>query len=308
MALAFPRILLAYDDSVASQVALEYACSLTRAGATLSIAHALDESRVVATAMTSAAFGAVDPTPFIAAVDDQGAALLKTAVATCALHGVFAEQVIIRDAPEAGIVALGRANRFDLIILGTHGRRGISRALLGSVAEAILRETEVPVLVVTGHAKAPINDRPFERALVALDASDPSRSAMSVAARLSADFGAHLTLCNVIDSRDVLAKAAAYGYDASPFQAVMRVDARKLLQAAAAVPNITLKIDDIVVAEGEPAEAIEHTALQRNCDLIIIGTHGRRGVRRVFLGSVAEAVIRESAIPVLAVPAKRSAH
>ena len=61
MALAFPRILLAYDDSVASQVALEYACSLVRAGATLRIAHALDESRVVATAMTSTAFATIDP-------------------------------------------------------------------------------------------------------------------------------------------------------------------------------------------------------------------------------------------------------
>jgi nucleotide-binding universal stress UspA family protein len=193
-------------------------------------------------------------------------------------------------------------------VLGTRGRRGMPRALLGSVAEGILRETEIPVLVVTGHAKIPRNDHPFERALVALDASDPSRSAMSIAARLSADYATHLTLCNVIDSRDVLSKAAAYGYDASPFQAGMRADARKLLAAAAAVPNIDLTIDDLVVAEGEPAETIEHLAMQRNCDLIVIGTHGRRGVRRVFLGSVAEAVIRGSALPVLVVPAKRSPH
>jgi nucleotide-binding universal stress UspA family protein len=256
----------------------------------------------------SSAFAGVDPMPLMSAVDDQGTAVLKSATATCALHGVFAEQVIIRDAPDTGIVALGRANRFDLIILGTHGRRGISRALLGSVAEAVLRETEVPVLVLTGHAKTPRNDHPFDRALVALDASDPSRTAMSIAARLSADYATHLTLCNVIDSRDVLAKAAAYGYDASPFQAGMRADARKLLQAAAAVPNIDLTVDDLVVAEGEPAEVIEHTAAQRNCDLIVIGTHGRRGVRRVFLGSVAEAVVRGSTLPVLVVPAKRSAH
>jgi nucleotide-binding universal stress UspA family protein len=307
MALAFPRILLAYDDSVASQVALEYACSLTRAGATLSIAHALDESRVMASAMSSA-FAAVDPRPLMSAVDEEGASVLKTAVATCGLRGVFAEQVVLRDAPETGIVALGRANRFDLIILGTHGRRGIPRALLGSVAETILRETEIPVLVVTGHAKTPRNNHPFDRALVALDASDPSRTAMSIAARLSADYATHLTLCNVIDSRDVLSKAAAYGYDASPFQAGMRADARKLLQAAANVPNVSLTVDDLVVAEGEPAEVIEHTAAQRNCDLIVIGTHGRRGVRRVFLGSVAEAVIRSSTLPVLAVPAKRPMH
>jgi nucleotide-binding universal stress UspA family protein len=224
------------------------------------------------------------------------------------LHGVAAQKLFLRDSAEEGIIELGRATRFDLIVLGTHGRQGLSRAVLGSVAEAILRATEIPVLVVTGHAKSPRVNHPFERALVALDASDPSRTAMSVAARLSADFGTHLTLCNVIDSLEVQSKAAAYGYDARPFRSGMRVDALKLLEVAAVVPNIRLTVDDLVVAEGDPAEAIEHTALQRDCDLIVIGTHGRRGVQRVFLGSVAEAVVRSSSLPVLVVPAKRVIH
>ena len=62
-------------------------------------------------------------------------------------------------------------------------------------------------------------------------------------------------------------------------------------------------IDDLVVAEGEPAVEIENVALQRNCDLIIIGSHARHGLERLFLGSVAEAVVRDSSLPVLVSPA-----
>lgn len=289
--LVFSRILLAYDESMGSQIALEYACALARAGATLTIAHAIDESKIIAS------------TTVVGTLANAGSTIVQGAIDACAKRAVVADRVVLRDSAAANIVALQRARDFDLIVVGTHGRHGLPRAVLGSVAEDVLRSSDVPVLVVTGYARSPRRDIPFSRALVALDETDPSRTAMSVAALLAQEMSMHLTLCNVIDSREFLKKAAAYGYDERPFETSMHAASLKLLENFANASNMAAPIDDLVVAEGEPAVEIENVALQRNCDLIIIGSHARHGLERLFLGSVAEAVVRDSSLPVLVSPA-----
>jgi nucleotide-binding universal stress UspA family protein len=306
MAVPFSRIVLAFDESLASRVALEYACALARRGAMLTVAYAVNEAVTVASATTANGFAALDPAPLIKAVDERGAAVLKAGLAACATLGVAAEDVFLRDAPTAGIVEFARERNIDLVVVGTHGREGVRRALLGSVAEGILHASTIPLLVVTAHAVAPRSDSVFERALVAIDDSDPAREAMRTAAQLSTGLGTHLTVCNVIDSRDLQSKAATYGYDPNPFESNMHAAALKLLREAAEPDGTSLTADDLVVVEGEPAAAIEHAANQRNCDLIVLGSHGRRGIARLFLGSVAESVVRKSSRPVLVVPPRAS--
>jgi nucleotide-binding universal stress UspA family protein len=258
--------------------------------------------------MATTAFAVVDPTPLISAVIQEGAATLQTAVDVCAARGVKAEKLFIRESPEAAVIALGHGDRFDLIVLGTHGRHGVARAVLGSVAERILRGSDVPVLMVTAHTAAPPSGGRFSRALVSIDDSGPSRAALAVAAHLALESDTQLILCNVVDSRDLLSKAATYGYDERPFEADLHAAASKLLERARDAAQPMTVIGDLVVAEGAPAASIEHTAMQRNCDLIIIGTHARHGVQRLFLGSVAEAVIRGSTVPVLVVPGQKHQH
>jgi len=282
---AFSRILLAYDDAPASQVALDYACALARAGATLILAHAVNESALAVAATGDIGFSAIDPSRLIEAADDQGHAVLQAGVAACAARGVVAAGIFVRDAVAGGIVALGRKHEVDLIVLGTHGRSGVARVVLGSVAEGILRKSHVPVLAINGHARTLVGTSLFSRVLLALDDSDPARSALALAVQLAADYGTHLILCAVI--------APAHATDAS---------ARERLERAAATSEATTVVDDYVVVAGEPAPSIERTAMQRNCDLIVVGSHGRRGLDRLVLGSVAEAVIRKSALPVLVVP------
>lgn len=282
MKTVFDRIVLAFDDSPASRLALDYACALAREGATLIVAHAVDETGVVASAMTSTGFAAIDPKTLIDAVDAEGESVLQSAVDACAARGVTVERAFVRDAARTGIADLQRRWNADLIVLGTHGRHGVSRALLGSVAEDVLRASSVPVLVLTAHAKSPPAGGAFTRALVAVDDSPPSVRAMELAARLAAGCALQLIVCTVIDP----------GRNAAP---------RAVVDAAAALAPAA-SIDDRVVAEGEPAQTIEHVALQRNCDLIVLGSHVRSGLERLFIGSVAEAVLRTSALPVLVVP------
>lgn len=290
MELVFSRILLAYDDSEVSRIALAYACSLARGGATLFIAHAVNESGIIATATMTPGFTSFHPSSLIAAADERGAAILKTAVDTCAKQGITAETIFIHDSPEIGIADVVRERGIDLVILGTHGRGGVARTVLGSVGEGIVRVSDVPVLTVTGHARLPREGVLFERALVALDDSDPSEAAMALASRLSLHMSTHLILCSVL---------------ASSFFNDLQEDSRKLLERAAATNSVYGSVDDLLVLGGKPAETIEHASMQHNCDLIIIGSHGRHGLERALLGSVAEAVIRRSALPVLVVPAKQ---
>jgi len=290
--------LLAFDESAGSRIALEYACALARDGAALTIAHAVDEDRIVASAMTATGFSSLDPTPLIAAVDDRGTAVLKSAVQACAAHGIRAESVFIHDSAALGVADLQHTAHYDLIVLGTHGRHGLARMLLGSVAAAILRASDVPVLLVGARARAPKTSQPFERALVAIDDSDPARLALSVAATLRTP----LTLCNVIDSRELLAKASTYQYDPGPLEADLHAASKALLAQAQNAAGPDAPIDALVTVEGEPAVTLDHTAMQRNCDLIVIGSHVRRGLDRLMFGSVAEGVIRTTVLPVLVVP------
>jgi len=289
MATAFPRILLAYEGLSASRLALDYACALARGGAKLTIAHAVDRTRVIATTATATGFAAYDPGPLIEALEDEGRELLRSVRDTCALHGVEAQTDFLHDAPGDGMIELAKKVKPDLIIVGTHGRSGLPRTFFGSVAEAIMRASEVPVLVINAHAKPVASDHVFARALVALDDSDPSRSAMAIAAKIYLDISTELTLCTVIAADE------------------SRNAAMILLESAAAKNSIFAGVDDLVVALGKPAMQIEHIAMQRNCDLIIMGSHGRRNFERVRFGSVAEGVMRASDLPVLVVPAVKNA-
>jgi nucleotide-binding universal stress UspA family protein len=298
MALVLSRIMLAYDDSAGSRVALQYACALAGAGAAVGVAHACKESNFVASAALAGSFPAVDPAPMIAAVDEQSDVVLKAAVAACAAHGVRAEKVFVHDSPSDGILTAARKMNAELVVVGTHGRKGVARTVLGSVSERILRGSSVPVLIVTRHAKAPSRERPFSRALVAVDDSDTSSPALEFAVRLASQMGTRLTLCSVVDYNGLgITSDGNYSFESG-----LHAAAVNLSQRAKATAGILRFLDDEVVLKGEPAAAIEHTAMQRNSDVIVVGSHRRAGLRRALEGSVAETLARDSAIPVLVVP------
>jgi nucleotide-binding universal stress UspA family protein len=298
MALAFYRILLAYDGSAASRMALQYACALARPGADLVLANACHDNNFVASAAAASFFPPVDPTPLIAAAYEECDTVLRAAVGACAARGIPVEKVFVHDSTVDGIIAAGQKKQSDLIVVGTIGRKGVARTVLGSIAEGIIQESDVPVLVVTGHAKVPHRTRVFERALVALDDSAPSQAALSIAARLATTCGTRLSLCTVID------QVAATNDAGRTFEADLHAAGLLLLQRAKATADIAPFVDGEVVVGGKAATVIERTAMQRNCDVIIVGSHSRHGFAHVFEGSVAETLARSSAVPVLVIPVR----
>lgn len=211
-------------------------------------------------------------------------------------------QAIAFDADDSGC---------DLIVMGTHGREGLERLLIGSIAERVTRVAHVPVMLVRPVQNAGRYAPRIARILVAVDGSDSSHLALLTANRLAHALGASLEIISVIpDVPFTVAYAYSDGGYLPPFgddryasdlaansQAVISKALGALEQTE---PKAVLVNASSVPANGQRiAGAILLAAENLHADLIVIGTHGRSGVEELLLGSVAQGVSHRANIPVL---------
>jgi nucleotide-binding universal stress UspA family protein len=142
----------------------------------------------------------------------------------------------------------------------------------------------------------------FKHILVALDGSDCSHQALDLAVELAKEQGALCTVCTVVDIvRAASSMTFAPGAIINQWIATLNEDAREIeAQAIEKYTDPGLNIESVVV-EGYPSDAIIDTAKKKGADLIVMGSHGRSGLKRLWLGSVAESVVREAPVPVLIV-------
>ncbi len=166
----------------------------------------------------------------------------------------------------------------DLIIMGRRGKSGLKRLLVGSVTARVIGHTSCKVLVAPRDTAIS-----FKRLLVASDGSPASQAAFQEALSMAKGTGGQLYL--ITAAHDEL----------DPKRAKALV---KDLAAEAKRRNVSL---DTYTPGGRPEEAIVHLATAKKIDLIIMGSHGRTGLKRLFLGSVAERVIGQATCPVLVV-------
>ncbi len=214
------------------------------------------------------------------------------------------DEVRVRSAyvqkPEAaeGILAYADEHDVDLIVMGTHGRRGIKRFLMGSVAEKVVRSAKCPVLTVRG-VKDPMRKPEIRRILVPIDFSMHSYLALAYARDLAVLYGAHLDLLHVIEET---ALPQVYSVE-PPLVAVpeVRARAREALDVLAREGAEMGVSTDVFVTVGYPVHEILDFAETREHDLIVIATHGLTGIKHLLLGSVTEKVIRMALCPVFTV-------
>ena len=209
-----------------------------------------------------------------------------------------------------GILEAGQETGCDLIVMGTHGREGLGRLLLGSVAERVSRQASVPVMLLRDfeHSSPPFR---LERILVAVDGSPQSDLALSTANDLAAALGAGLEVINV--TPDIPAVYSYTAYEYSPminfeqYQQELEAESQAILAAALArlegnPPKAVGVHASRIPANGERiGDVIVKTANELKADLIVLGTHGRSGMDRLLLGSVAENVSHHASAPVLIV-------
>jgi nucleotide-binding universal stress UspA family protein len=197
--------------------------------------------------------------------------------------------------PSQMILNAADRGRVALIAMATHGWRGLDRLRFGSVAESVVRKAPVPVLLIRGRLRWPA-DRP-PRILVPLDGSERSAGILAVVAPLRQRLRAVVELIQVVEGGppalhpDVPMTLA----DMGPTCAA----AREYLQRAAARLAPDGPPVEWVVLEGAAAATLARRTVDGGADLVAMATHGRSGVARLLVGSVAEQVLRTADVPVL---------
>jgi nucleotide-binding universal stress UspA family protein len=208
--------------------------------------------------------------------------------------------------PTQAIVDYAAANRIDCIVMGTHGRDGLERFFLGSTAEGVLRSGSLPTYLIRASDPSPASRAmPLSRLLVALDHSEPGGAAVAAAIELAIAEHGCIHFCHVLDTRHELNSAFTAGYDPTRIIDQMRVEATLLVDAAISKAHALGIVADGAIVEGEPAAKIIAAVEEFSADIVVLGTHGRTGLQRFFIGSVAETVIRHAPAPALVIRAKR---
>lgn len=309
----FRRILVPVDGSDASRQALAQAAELA----------AESPSRVRLLHVVDTLYYANDferPEIYfdqlLPAMMRSGRKVLKAAIEVMARRDLPCETELIQSSGVRvadTILEDARRWRADLIVMGTHGRRGFNRLVLGSDAESVIRRCALPVLLVKAepppaaqHTEVRTGEQPmYQHILLAVDGSDTSLRALSHAIELAKAQHASLLAIYVVEYPSAIYSSAYI--EIAPFHEAVMEEGRHVLAKAqasmneAGVNGQTRLIDPGMLSSGV-ADEIEKVALEIKADVVVLGTHGRRGFRRLMMGSVAEAFVRQAHCPVILVP------
>jgi len=301
MSSIFSRILVGIDDSEQAKAAAAFAARLARDhGGELVLCHAVRSMSHV---------GGPNPGPVEIDLgpDDacvkQALAVVDAAAERAAVFGIVAERRIVAGEAANSIIRVAHETACRLIVVGTHHGVGVQQLLIGSVTNAVLRASALPVLTIgPGIRFANETRRCFERVLVATDDSEPSEAAVETAFRLPPEDRRKLVFCCVADVDHGSPEIEAPERDDPTLGNRLTARAQTIAGRALALAHARGVAAESRVLEGHPSEALVDAAIREQADLIVLGSHGRRGMQRLLLGSVAETVVRTAPLPVLVVP------
>jgi len=223
-------------------------------------------------------------------------------------RGIAVTTRVATGIPSEEVIAAALAEDSDLIVVGTRGKTGLAHVLLGSTAERVIRGASCPVLAVRTEAAdnedKGVVSRPvtLERILVPVDFSDCSLDALGYAAVVAQQAKASLMLLHVLEP-------VSYGLDFTLGRSqARRIEAetwaKRLEELVSSHRHPTMLVES-QLRGGFPADSILDSAQTLPCDLIVMGTHGRRGISHTIFGSVVEAVLRKARCPVIAVRSQK---
>lgn len=238
--------------------------------------------------------GGVDDT-FVGRLESTAERWLDTAEQ--AVGDVPTERDTVEGEPGEAILSYASDLEPDLVAMGTHGRTGVRRYVSGSVTERVVQRADVPVLAV--HAGDPLLESAYDDVLVATDGSEAAEAAVDHGIELAARTGARVHAVSLVDLGGV-----GTGAEDAPV-----LEWRNYLESAAerATGSVVERAEDAgveavaAVREDSPVRGLLAYADEADVDLLVVGTHGRRGVTDAVLGSTAERILRRAERPVLTV-------
>ena len=195
--------------------------------------------------------------------------------------------------PHETILASAAEHDVDLISMGTHGRTGLDRYLLGSVAERVVRTSDVPVLT---SQRGPTEKPGYANILIPTDGSDTATAAVDHGLAIAERYDATVHALSVVDL-----SALAGSYDIAHLVDSWKERYERTVEAVAEEGEAR-DLDVVTsVVEGTPSRAIQTYIDNEDIDLVTMGTHGRTGLERYLIGSVTARLVRTSDTPILTV-------
>jgi len=284
----YEDILLPFDGSDGAAEALHHAAEIAHwADATIHVLFVADTTRDSVT---------VVETEVVDALVQEGEDIVEEAEKTLNTLGVDYDSDVVQGHPAPTIVEYAERYEYDVIVMPTHGREGVSRYLIGSVTEKVVRLSSVPVLTARMQPDEQLVF-PYENILIPTDGSAGAAPAAEHGLSLAAALDATVHVLSVVD------------------QTSLGLDIRSTISGREREQAATDAVDDLVseaethgvsnsvrhVEHGSPIEAILDTIDSNDIHAVVMGTTGRRGSDRILLGSVAEKTVRSAPVPVITV-------
>ena len=313
---AYSRIILPLDGSDTSEQAIPLARGLAlQLSLPIRLVYAVEPDSPAITQSLYSNRRWMEPA---SAREDGARDYLKMISSRLATDGLQVETAIPHQEPARGIVEEAGQDPQALIVITSHGRSGLARWWLGSVADKVLHMSDNPVFIMRireGAFRSP--DESLGRLIVPLDGSELAELVLPHVARLASGLGLPVTLLQITPPEEEYYRYAAMGPGLAPapmpsapsiaelVQEAVREGSAYLEEVKSRLIGEGVQSVDTEVTLGTPADVIVDR-VSDNGGLVAMTTHGRSGVGRMMLGSVAERVIRQSGCPVLVVRAGHS--
>jgi len=290
--LRIQKILCPVDFFPASEKAAEYAIALAaRSRARLVLLHVVEHPATWAYDLP------MDTSGLMKTLTTRSTAELKRIAKRAEAANVPVEAVVREGETDDEIRTLATKQKVDLVIMGTHGRRGLERFFIGSKTERLLRTLPIPLLTISSNVR--VTPAGVKNILVTTDFSEGTAEAVDYALSIGRRCRAQVTLLHVLD--DVQADVSGRYRD------ILLRSIRRDLENL--VPPADIKSCPVAVRVdiGIPIRRILPLIKKEKFDLIVMNIHGKTMLDRVTLGSTAEKIVRAAPIPVLVIPPKAAA-
>ncbi|MFC6872561.1 universal stress protein [Halobellus marinus] len=281
----YDQILFPTDGSEPAESILEYALQIaSEHEATIHVLNVVDTSH----ASLSGTQDDVDD-----ALEQEGTEIVNEAARRATERGVTAVSEVLHGDPSEAIVEYGTQSGIELIVMPTHGRRGLQRFLLGSVTERVINTADAPVIAVNPGTQ-PLA-YPCQELLVPTDGSRGSELAVSEGVALANATGATLHLLHVVET-------GSLGPDARSLSKEEELTTRADEIIADAIEAAEAATVDRIASEiefGVPSREIRNYIDTHEIDFAILGTHGTTDFSRYMMGGVSAKIVRTSPVPVM---------